>query len=103
MPGVSEAPTQTRTEAARDGAEPEPEGSVLTPGVSPHREAQPQVEEDVELPTVQFDAEESQFDAESPLLPMEAEHVPVPEDNDVLTLQAKAKEGKGAKRLCKWM
>ena len=60
--------------------------------MSPHREAQPQVEEDVELPTVQFDAD-------SPLLPPEAEHVPVPEDNDVLTLQAKAKEGKGAKEL----
>ena len=92
LPGVSEAPTQTMTEAARDGAEPEPEGSALTPGVSPHREAQPQVEEDVELPTVQFDAD-------LPLLPPEAEHVPVPEDNDVLTLQAKAKEGKRAKEL----
>ena len=76
LPGVNEAPAQT--EVDRNAAEPEPEGSVPTPGVSPHREAQPQVEEDVELPTVQFDVDVPQFDADSPLLPMEAEHVPMP-------------------------
>ena len=50
----------------------------MTPGVSPHREAQPQtVDEEVDLPTVQFDAD-------PPLLPLDAVNIPFPEDHDVL-------------------
>ncbi len=80
------------TEVDRN-AEPEPEGSAPTPSSMPLRDGQPQAEtEDVELPTVQFDADSD------PILPAAAD-VPVPEDNDVLTLQSKAKEGRGAKEL----
>ena len=49
------------TEVDRN-AEPDPEGSVPTPSSTPLRDGQPQVEtEDVELPTVQFDAEVPQL------------------------------------------
>ena len=40
-PGTA-ATAQTEPEGDRNAAELEPEGSALTPGVSPHREAQPQ-------------------------------------------------------------
>ena len=77
----------------RVAAEPEPEGSAGTPGTTPPREAQqPTTEEQVDLPTVQFEAE-------PPLLPLDAATIPLPEDHDVLTLQPKAKEGKGSKEL----
>ena len=35
------APMQVEPQVDRNAAEPDPEGSAITPGVSPHREAQP--------------------------------------------------------------
>ena len=70
-------------------AEPEPEGSVPTPSSAPQRDGQPQVEtEDVELPTVQFDADSD------PILP-EAADFHVPEDNDALQCRLKPKKEEG--------
>ncbi len=85
MPGQA---TELPSAAEDRNLEPDPEISAPTPDITPTREAQPELEEkDVGLQPLQLEAAE-----ENPPT-SDAVDVPVPEDNDVLLLKAKAKEG----------